>query len=357
MTDTTKDNAARVSRRSLLLSSGAAAILSLPAIRPSYAQNRRIVARDPGGPIGALYREVFYEPFKKETGISVVNAASDSDPSGQIKAMVEAKNYAWDMATLSSSNVENLGADYLEALDNLSGPNVKGIDPKFRRERMIGTAVSSVNYGFRSDRLNRAPKDPAEFYDLAALPGRRLLRKHPQYTLEMALLADGVPVDKLYPLDVERGLKKLDAVKRSNPVWWTASAQITQALTSGEANFVAGFANRIGYAFEAGIPGEVIWKGGVYFVEGWAVLKGTPNAALCKELIEFSSAPERQAAWAPKMRLGFTHPKAAEHMTQAQAALLPTNPANLAQMAQTDDTYWRTEQTKIIERFNAWLVS
>ena len=44
----------------------------------------------------------------------------------------------------------------------------------------------------------------ADFFDLKKYPGKRMLRKNSQAMVEMALLADGVPKDKLYPLDVPR---------------------------------------------------------------------------------------------------------------------------------------------------------
>ncbi|NJL18453.1 MAG: ATP-binding protein [Nitrospira sp.] len=48
---------------------------------------------------------------------------------------------------------------------------------------------------------------------MKSFPGQRSVRKHPIYALEMALIADGVPMDKLYPIDVDRAFKKLEELK------------------------------------------------------------------------------------------------------------------------------------------------
>ena len=53
--------------------------------------------------------------------------------------------------------------------------------------------------------------------------------------LEIALLADGVAPDKLYPLDLDRAFRKLDTIK-SEIVWWSGGAQSQQLLASGEAS-------------------------------------------------------------------------------------------------------------------------
>ena len=41
-------------------------------------------------------------------------------------------------------------------------------------------------------------------------------------TIPAALVADGVPKDKLYPLDLDRAFKKLDEIKPHIKVWWLA---------------------------------------------------------------------------------------------------------------------------------------
>ncbi|MFM0327700.1 ABC transporter substrate-binding protein [Caballeronia glebae] len=344
-------------RKALVLAASAAALSTVPFIKKAKAADRRIVVRDPGGPIGAMYQKVFYEPFKKESGITVVGVTSDSEPSGLIKAMVQSKNYTWDAAILTSPQVEILSS--INALEPVgpAGKNVSQIPDDFKSEFFVGSAVTASILGYRTDQLKTFPSGWKDFYEPERVPGRRSLRKHPFDTLESALLADGVPAAQLYPLDIDRALKKLEAVKRSNPVWWTSGAQITQAITSGEVDMVGGFENRIGYALDDGIPGAMVWDGGTWVCEGWAVLKGTPNAALAREFIEYVSDATRQAAWAPRMRLGPTNPGALANLPPDVAKRLPSHPDNLKKMVKVNAAYWRKEQAQALERFNAWLAS
>ena len=57
----------------------------------------------------------------------------------------------------------------------------------------------------------------ADFFDLKRVPGKRMIRKDSQAMLEMALIADGVPLDKLYPLDVDRAIAKFATIKDCDP--------------------------------------------------------------------------------------------------------------------------------------------
>src|SRR6516165_2101981 len=49
-----------------------------------------------------------------------------------------------------------------------------------------------------------------------------------------ALLADGVPRDKLYPLDIDRAFKKLDRIKPHIKVWWREGNQSQQLIRDSE---------------------------------------------------------------------------------------------------------------------------
>ena len=74
--------------------------------------------------------------------------------------------------------------------------------------------------------------------DVAKIPGKRGMRKTAKYTLEIALMADGVAPNDVYKTlateaGVERAFKKLDQLK-PNLVWWEKGSQPPQLLASGE---------------------------------------------------------------------------------------------------------------------------
>ena len=55
----------------------------------------------------------------------------------------------------------------------------------------------------------------------------------------VAALADGVPPDKLYPLDLDRAFKKLEAFKPNISAWWTTGAQATQFARDQEVDMLS----------------------------------------------------------------------------------------------------------------------
>lgn len=71
--------------------------------------------------------------------------------------------------------------------------------------------------------------------------------------LEAALLADGVPMDELYPLDLDRAFAKLDTIK-DDIVWWTKGAEPSQMLSTGEADYALAWSGRIATAKDEGSP-------------------------------------------------------------------------------------------------------
>lgn len=196
-------------RRELLQAAGGLALAGAAPL--ALAQDKKIVVSDPGGPYTAAYRRAFYDPFEKATGIKVINVAREAQPVAQISAIVKSKNYIWDVTTLT------LSADipYLESQNLLEPIGLKAADfpdvmPEAITANWLGVDIYSTVLAYRTDKFKDAgPKNWADFWNVEKFPGRRSLRRSPIDTLEQALMADGVPVDKLYPLDIERAFKSL----------------------------------------------------------------------------------------------------------------------------------------------------
>src|SRR5262249_11842670 len=102
--------------RRAALSGGTAFLLAPTYWKPACAQEKRIFIRDPGGPYSPGFKEAFYEPFTKATGIEAVGLEGQHEPTSIIKGMVDTKTYTWDMALLSlaaSNKLLTEGSGYL----------------------------------------------------------------------------------------------------------------------------------------------------------------------------------------------------------------------------------------------------
>lgn len=336
------------------------AAIAFPAIwTPSIAQEKRIVVRDPGGPYADGFSDAFYKPFKAATGIEVVPIVAQADPTAQIKAMVDSKNFAWDMALLNRQSADVLTDPktgvYLEEV-NVNAPE---IPEKFRSQYLIATLVLQTVLAVRTDKFidRKMPNSWADFFNVKDFPGRRAMRRNPADTLEEALLATGVKGESLYPLNLDKGFASLNAIKKDVQVWWTGGAQTSQLLKSGEVDMCPTWSARAQTVIDEGAPVKIIWNEGLWSYEGFSILNGTPKAALCREFIKFTCDAKRQAVYTKHLAYGPSNPEAYKHIEPARAQILPAFPANLATSVQLDGRYWATNKDAVTERFNTWLLS
>ncbi|GAB5097405.1 ABC transporter substrate-binding protein [Caballeronia sp. LP006] len=323
------------------------------------AQSKQIVVSDPGGPYTTAYREAFYDPFEKATGIKVVSVARESQPVAQFAAMVQTKNYVWDVTTLTlSADIPYLESKGLLEPIGLKASDFPDIMPEAITPNWLGVDVYSTVLAYRADKFkDNGPKSWADFWDVKKFPGRRCLRRSPLDTLEQALLADGVPLDKLYPLDVDRAFKSLDKIKPHIAIWWTSGAQAMQAIQSGDVDMISTWNGRAQAAKDSGAPVNIVWNQGLYSIEGWGIPKGTPRADAARQFVRFCADAKRQAALTRTLAYGPTNKKSFETIDKERAALLPTAPENIKDMKLPSPQWWEENRQKVTERFNSWIIS
>ncbi|MFT4065891.1 ABC transporter substrate-binding protein [Paraburkholderia sp.] len=345
-------------RRAVLKSIGGLVAAGALAPAARAQTGRHIIVTDPGGPYGPAYRKAFYDPFEHATGIRVISTARESQPLAQFSAMVQTRNFIWDVTTLTLSadvlQLEQQG--FLEPI-GLDAAQLPGMIPEAVRPDWLGVNVYGTVLAYRKDRYGaNGPRSMRDMWDVNRFPGRRALRRNAVDSLEQALMADGVPRDKLYPLDVERAFRSLDRIKPHVAVWWSTGAQATQLLQSGEADQIITWSSRAQSAIESGAPVVIVWNDGTYAIEGWGIPKGTPRAEDAKAFVRFCADPARQAILANTVAAGPTNSKAFDFIQPARAALLPTAPDNIRQEVNLNAAWWDKNRKAVTERFNTWLI-
>lgn len=349
-------------RRAIKTLGGLAAAGSFPFVwTPSRAANKRIVVRDDGGIFTKAYQAVYYGPFQKQTGIEVVGVQANAEPTAQIKSMVDAKSYAWDMGKLSQPTIVMLtsnGNDYLEKHNLGSDPTIAKIPAQYMSEYGVGTNIYTTVLAYRTDAFKgrKAPSSWADLWNVQEFPGRRAMRKHPFDTVEEALMADGVPTSQVYPCDMDRAFRSLSKISQHIDVWWTTGAQVEQMLGSGEVAMVATWASRAQSAQANGAPVGIVWNQNIWGCDSWSILKGSPNAQACREFIKFASDPKRQAALIDYFPAGFTQPEAFNFVKPEQARNSPSYPDHIKTGVHIDPVYWLKNQSAGLQRFNQWIL-
>ncbi|MBH9994393.1 ABC transporter substrate-binding protein [Bartonella sp. M0176] len=354
----------KISRRKLLKTAALTmGTLAVPAIwSPSQAQGKkRITIRDDGGIYNLAYSAVFYRPFTEKTGIEVISVPANAEPAAQIRSMVEAGSYTWDMAKISQPTILMLTSGdkkYLQKHNLESNPTIATIPQKYMSEWGVGNNIYATVLAYRNEAFKgkTVPSAWKDFFDKDKFEGRRALRRHPFDTIEEALFADGVASADIYPCDIDRAFKKLDQIKRDIDVFWTSGAQVEQMLQSGEVDMVPTWVSRAHSAIAAGTDIGVVWDQNIWGVDNWAILEGTPNADLCREFIIFASDAERNAGLMKFFPAGIAQVDAFNFIKPEIAKNSPSFPANSEKGLQINAAYWRDNQAKVIEQYNQWLL-
>lgn len=313
-----------------------------------------------GGTYQDAQREIFFKPFAEATGQPVLDESWDGGI-GVLQAKVKAGNPNWDVVQVEAEELALGCADGLfEKLDWSQFGGEDAFLPSAVHECGVGAIVWSTAIAYDSARIAEGPQSWADFWDTEKFPGKRALRKGPKYTLEFALLADGVPAEEVYsvlstPEGIDRAFAKLDALK-GDLIWWEAGAQPLQLLASGEVAMTSAYNGRItGINRAEGKAFKVVWPGSIYAVDSWVILAGAENRDRGVEFIAFASQPEHQARLPEFVAYGLPQKEAAAAVPAELQADLPTNPANLEHALPLDVDFWIDNSEELTERFNAWL--
>jgi len=223
----------------------------------------------------------------------------------------------------------------------------------------VGTNVYTTVLAYRTDAFKgrKAPTSWADMWNVKDFPGRRGLRKYPFDTFEEALMADGTPLSQVYPCNLDKGIASLDKISKHVDVWWTTGAQVEQMLGSGEVDMISTWVSRAQSAMANGAPVAIVWNQNIWGCDNWSILKGTPNADICREFIKFASDPKRQAALVEFFPGGLTQPSAFDLIKPEIAKNCPTYPDNIKNGLHIDAKYWQENQSVALERFNRWILT
>ncbi|MBV9531399.1 MAG: ABC transporter substrate-binding protein [Bradyrhizobium sp.] len=323
------------------------------------AQARELTVVSWGGAYQDAQRKAYFEPFKKATGIAMNDESWDGGI-GVLRAKVQGGAATWDVVQVES---EELAIGCEEGLfENIDYAKVGGENaylPPSINACGVGAILYDFVLGYDKDKLKEAPKSWADFFDTKKYPGKRGLRQGPKTTLEIALIADGVPPEDVYEVlatdeGIERAFKKLDTIK-NDIVWWKAGAQPPQLLASGEVAMTSVYNGRI----DAANKNEkknfgMVWDGALYTLDSWVILKGSPNKDVAYKFLDFVGKPENQAKLSQNIAYGTSNKDAAALLQPAVLKDLPTAPDNMKNAVEINVPFWLENIDRLTERFNMW---
>ena len=164
----------------------------------AQAQSQSLTVISFGGATKAAQEQAYFKPFERSGGGQVV-AGEYNGEMAKVKAMVDVGKVSWDVVEVESPELLR-GCDegLFERLDPARFGDPAQFVPGTFSECGVATYVWSMVMAYDSTKLARAPQSWADFWNVREFPGKRGLRKGAKYTLEVALLADGVKAEDLY---------------------------------------------------------------------------------------------------------------------------------------------------------------
>lgn len=333
------------------------AVLIIAAVA-MQAQAESLTVISFGGTNKDAQDKAFYKPFIA-AGKGNIEAGEYNGEMARIRAMVETGQIGWDVVELETPELKRGCEEGLfETLDWSKLGGKTDLIPAAVSECGAGIFVWSTVLTYDAQKLKKGPTSWADFWDVKTYPGKRALRKSAKYTLEIALMADGVKREDVYnvlatPEGVDRAFKKLDRLK-PYVQWWESGAQPLQWLVSGDVVMSSAYNGRIGAAQDEGHDFKIVWDNALYDLDNWAIVKGSKHKALAEQFIAFANQPENQKVYAENIPYGPVNIKTSPLLDPARLAKLPTAPDNLAVSVQVDSDFWLEHGEDLEQRFNAW---
>lgn len=336
-----------------------ASVSAIGSVSSAPARDLTVVSF--GGSLQDAVRNAFITPFTKETNIPVTEDTYDGSLS-KISAQVEANSVMWDVVDVELDVLaQGCEEGYLEKLDvSKIGDHDDFMSAAVQELPCgIGYLAGAMTLAYDAAKVPDGPKTWADFWDVQKFPGKRGMRFDPKWTLELALLADGVPVKEVYnvlaaPGGIDRAFKKLDELK-PDIVWWKVGAESIQLLASGEVSMVAAYNGRVVAADRGeGRKFKMAWDAGaIFFMDYFAIVKGSPNQSEAVQFIKFAMSPGPQAAFPNFVGYAPTNLKAFDRISSSIKTDLPSL-QTLKEAVIRNDQFWLDHGDELKQRFSVW---
>ncbi len=359
--------AGRMTRGGMLKATAAAAaaltVGSIPLVGEAAAAafaSKKIIVSSAGGVYSQQWDQAIYHPFTKATGISVVHDDS-SALLPKLQAQVAAHQPASDLTELvlfdsiqanQAGLLRQMPADLYQQLVKLSHPGwvtKYGICSGGGTTNVIASNTKTVP---------TAPTTPGQFFDPSRYPGRRAMWGDNYVgNVITALLADGVPQSKLFPLDLDRAYKRLSALKPSINVWFTTGDQQQQILRDNEVDMLLGWDGRLfNLKAENSVGLALSFTGAQSGLRVFCVPKAAPNPDGAWAFSKWFGTNPRAQGVVTTLD-GYPTPSLQEmkFVSPKVAARLWTSPAYVSQVINIDPSKFHENLDTLKTRWYSWL--
>jgi len=272
------------------------------ALRPfdAASQQRQLVIMTWGGLWGDAMRDNIDAAFQKRAGVAVVQDRGSSPVERITKLKFGLGDQKFDLVQLADGLVPlAVKQGVLEKLDRASPrmPNLRNMIPQFWNDHWVPQIFSVIGVTYNA-KLVKTP--PTGFADLwrPEFKGRIVLPEISHsigpYIIPLGAMAAGKS-----PKDEAAGFEQLKRLTELKPIWVKDTDSIMNAYRDEEG--VIGLLYKSQTFTVQGWKTPVEWvypkEGGVPFISGTGIAKGTKNLELAEAYLDVTMDPEIQPAF------------------------------------------------------------
>lgn len=351
-----KDNKTPITRRTVLKATGAALVMPHIWIKNAEAAQERVVIRSPGGEYDQIRKRLIYDPFTKETGIRVIPVAMTT---GKLQAMMRSGNIEIDV-------IDNIDSVLLQFRDELAPiaydkfvyTDPADILPDYKHPLYVGNFIYAdvMAYNKEGFSASTVPQNWVEFWDYKGKPGTRALADIDSGgpNLEFALLADGVPMKQLYPLDIDRAFASFSKVKPGITKFWASGALSVQMLSTREVDVSSAWSTRVLKAIENGAPLAINWNDHIVHVQAYSVLKRAKNLENGQKLVDFCLREDVQKQFSSLWTSGPVTKTAYNALTDEIREKVPGGDRTRDHGIMMDAEWWAANRSAVVDAWSKW---
>ncbi len=276
----------------------------------------------------------------------------------QVKAQVLGGAVKWDVVSVAPAAAEQHCGKLFEKL------SVPKLDPKDLvadgvGECYVGNFTNANIFGYNADAYSDAAKAPRtlkDFFDTKKFPGKRGVLSNPQNgLLEFALLADGVAPDKLYPLDIDRALKKWSTIRKDTYFAPNVGA-IQQAAASGQVDLFLAPDSRMIALLDEKKNVKMVWDMSVASVNGLAVPRGSKHKATAEKFLESVAQPAASAKISELLGTVPVNRKAKPQLSANAKLVEAGGPVNTGEVVYQNVQWYAKNWDTVTTKVTNWLV-
>lgn len=296
------------------------------------------------------------QSFVEKSGVTLISDGPTEI--AKVQAQVESGNVMWDVVDTGDSDPFVYCGKLFQKLD-FTKIDTSKIPPGQVGDCSVPAMNYAVIFMYNKEKYgDNPPSNWHDFFDLEKYPGTRGIPGYAEpegFMIEVALMADGLPTDKLASEDIDRGLNKWRSM-REHLIPWTTGAESQQMLESGEADMIVVWSGRGKAAIANGANYEPVWQDWIVVKDQLSIPIGAKDPDAAHALINAYLGKEAQEILAQETSYSPINIDATPQLDELTASFMTNTPERQAIAHVPNTVFWVENYSVLGEKWAEFLV-